>query len=236
MKPFITLATARTPDGSELSLHEHDQHFYLRVNRQPLMGTNASASEKALADLACEALRGKASARVLIGGLGFGFTLRRALERVTKDSAVHVAELLPIVVAWNREFLSAVNGSLLDDPRVTLFIEDVFEVLRRATPASYDAILLDVDNGPIAMVQDGNARLYERQGFALIHRALKPGGCVTFWSAKNDRAFASRLSRAGFAVNVVPAKPHERARRSTHTIFVARRGAWAARFAARRIW
>ena len=223
MKPFTTLATARTPDGSDLSLHGHDGHFYLRVNRRPLMGTNASASEKALADLGCDRLRGKSGASVLIGGLGLGFTLKRVLELTGEKAAVHVAELLPEIVVWNREFLGAVNGTLLDDPRVTLFIDDVYDVLKRAGPGSYDAILLDVDNGPVAMVRDGNSRLYERAGFDLITRALKPGGCVAFWSARNDRAFASRLAKAGFKVSVVSARPHERARRRTHAIFVAQR-------------
>lgn len=225
LKPFVTLATAITPDGAELSLHEHDRQFYLRVNRQPLMGTNASASEKTLADLGCEPLRGRAGTSVLIGGLGFGFTLKRVLELVVTGASVHVAELLPQVVAWNREFLRAVNGTLLDDPRVTIFIDDVFDVLRRAAPGSYDSILLDVDNGPIAMVHDANARLYQRQGFAIIHRALRPGARATFWSARNDRSFAARLAQAGFKVTVVAAKPHPRARRSTHTIFVAQRPA-----------
>ena len=223
MKPFTTLAQARTPDGADLTLHGHDGQFYLRVNRQPLMGTNASESEKVLAQLACQRLHGQPQKSVLIGGLGFGFTLRRVLELVGKDALVHVAELLPEEVAWNREHLAEVNGLLLDDKRVTVFIEDVFKVIARAAAAPYDAIMLDVDNGPIAMVQDGNARLYQDQGFAAITQALKPGGIVAFWSASPDRAFARRLEKAGFSVEVVAAKVHERARRSTHTIFVAKR-------------
>jgi len=160
MKPFLQLAQARTSEGAELTLHAHDTHFYLRVNRQPLMGTNASESEKVLAQLACARLSGKPEVRVLIGGLGFGFTLRRVLELVGADARVQVAELLPEVVAWNREFLSTVNGLLLQDSRVEVSVEDVFQVISRAPAAHYDAILLDVDNGPIAMVHDGNARLY----------------------------------------------------------------------------
>ncbi|MFO1485456.1 MAG: hypothetical protein U1F71_18990 [Verrucomicrobiaceae bacterium] len=223
MKPFFQLAQARTPEGAELTLHAHDMHFYLRVNRQPLMGTNASESEKVLAQLACDRLRGKAEMRVLIGGLGFGFTLRRVLELVGVDARVQVAELLPEVVAWNREFLSTVNGLLLQDSRVEIFVEDVFQVIARAPAAHYDAILLDVDNGPIAMVQDGNARLYQAQGFQAITHALKPGGRVAFWSASTDHAFAKRLSKAGFKVEVVAAKAYPQAKRSTHTIFVADR-------------
>ncbi len=223
LKPFTNLAQARTPDGEDLTLHGHDGHFYLRVNRQPLMGTNASESEKVLAQLACHRLQGQRDKSVLIGGLGFGFTLRRVLELMHKDALVHVAELLPEVVAWNREFLTEVNGLLLDDARVTVLVEDVFKVIARAASAPYDAIMLDVDNGPIAMVQDGNRRLYQDQGFTAITQALKPGGIVAFWSASNDHAFAKRLERAGFSVEVVAAKVHERAKRSTHTIFVAKR-------------
>jgi spermidine synthase len=160
---------------------------------------------------------------VLIGGLGFGFSLRQVLEIVGPEASVHVAELLPEVVAWNREYLSSVNGLLLDDSRVEIFIEDVFKVLSRAPAGHYDAILLDVDNGPIAMVQDGNARLYQTQGFAAITQALKPGGRVTFWSASTDHAFAKRLAKAGFKVETVAAKAYPQAKRGTHTIFVADR-------------
>jgi spermidine synthase len=126
-------------------------------------------------------------------------------------------------VAWNREYLSSVNGLLLDDSRVEIFIEDVFKVLSRAPAGHYDAILLDVDNGPIAMVQDGNARLYQAQGFAAITQALKPGGRVTFWSASTDHAFAKRLAKASFKVETVAAKAYPQAKRGTHTIFVADR-------------
>jgi spermidine synthase len=222
VKPYLTLAQARTAGGSELTLHSSDSHFFLRVNRQPLMGTNAAESEKMLAGLACERLTGK-SPRVLIGGLGFGFTLRRVLELAGKGAIVHVAELLPEVVAWNREFLGAVNGLLLDDPRVEVFVTDVYEMIARAPAASYDAILLDVDNGPVAMVQEGNARLYHAAGFDVITRALKPGGRVAFWSATPDAAFVKRLSKAGFTVATVSAKAYPQAKRCSHTIFVADR-------------
>lgn len=223
MKPFIQLAEARTPEGAVLTLHSHDTHFYVKVNRQPLMGTNASESEKVLAQLACAGLGDKKGARVLIGGLGLGFTLRRVLELVGKDAHVDVAELMPEIVAWNRDFLREVNGSLLGDPRVQVLMEDVFQVIARAPAGHYDAIMLDVDNGPVAMVQDGNERLYQTQGLGVITQALKPGGVVTFWSASQDRGFEKRLSKAGFSVEVVPAKAYPQAKRATHTIFVARR-------------
>lgn len=221
MKPLITLATARTPGGAELTLHSKDTHFFLRVNREPLMATNAPESEKVMAQLACENLRERTGVRILIGGLGFGFTLQRTLELIGPDATVQVAELLPEVVAWNREFLGHLNGPLLDDPRVHITIGDVFTLIAKARPAAYDAVLLDVDNGPSPMVQKDNARLYNARGLAAILRILKPGGRVTFWSASPDRAFAERLSKAGFAVQEVPAKAYEQAKRHAHTIFVA---------------
>ena len=224
MKPFTNIAETRTPDGDEMTLHGHDGHFYLRINRQPLMGTNASESEKVLATLACERVGKKPKARILIGGLGFGFTLRRVLELAPADAEVHVAELLPVIVDWNREYLRQVNGECLEDARVTVFVDDVYKVLARAEPP-YDAILLDVDNGPIAMVQDGNGRLYQSQGLSIITQALKKDGRVAFWSAAQDRPFEGRLKKAGFKVAVVPAKAYPQAKRSTHTIFVADRKA-----------
>ncbi len=224
MKPFLTLAQARTPEGAELTLHSHDSEFYIRVNRQPLMGTNASESEKVLAELACSRLRTEKTPRVLIGGLGLGFSLRRVLECVGPEAHVQVAELLPEVVAWNREFLTTVNGLLLDDPRVEISVTDVFQILAQAPAGHYDAILLDVDNGPIAMVKEGNGRLYQAQGLATISRALKPGGRVTFWSASQDSAFARRLAKAGFKVEIVGCKAYPQAKKKTHTIFVGDRG------------
>jgi spermidine synthase len=131
--------------------------------------------------------------------------------------------LLPEVVAWNRAFLAAVNGALLEDPRVEVTVGDVFQIITQAPAGTYDTILLDVDNGPIAMVQDGNGRLYQPHGFAAIIRALKPRGRVTFWSASPDPAFTKRLVQAGFKVEVVAAKAHAHARRSDHTIFAADR-------------
>lgn len=222
MNPFVTLARTQAPDGAELSLHQRGEEYFLRVNNQPLMATNAPESEKVLAQQACKRLYSR-PARVLIGGLGFGFSLRRVLEIVGKDSTVHVAELLPAVVQWNREFLGGVNGKLLDDPRVTIFVEDVFQVLERAKAEPYDAVLLDVDNGPVAMVQDQNGVLYHRRGLGVLWRALKPGGRAAFWSASDDAPFAARLAQAGFRVSTVPAKSHEHARRFDHLIFVGDR-------------
>jgi spermidine synthase len=225
MKPFVTIAQARTPEGAELSLHEHDQQFYLRVNRQPLMSTTATESERVMASLACDGLHLLPKARVLIGGLGFGFTLKQVLELVGKKAVVEVAELVPEVIAWNKEHLSHINGKLLSDPRVKILLADVFQVISKASEGTYQAILLDVDNGPVAMVKDGNARLYEREGLASVLRALKPGGIAAFWSASQDKKFAKRLTNAGFKVDVFSAKSHEQARRPSHTIFIGQKKA-----------
>ncbi len=223
MKPFRTLAETRTPDGARFSLHEHDGEFFLKLNGRQLMGSNNTVSEVLLADLACAFPAPRPAPRVLIGGLGLGFSLRRVLELVGPDGVVEVAELLPQVVTWNRELLGALNGPLLDDPRVETFTGDVFDCLQRAGDGRYDAILLDVDNGPTSLVQPQNARIYGRKGFTLVRRVLRPGGRVAFWSAEREGAFRASLARAGFRVEEVAAKAHERARRSAHYIYVGER-------------
>jgi spermidine synthase len=223
VQPFLTIAEAETAEGAKLTLHRRGQEFFLRVNGQALMGTNAPESERMLAELGCAGLRGKRGVRVLIGGLGFGFTLRAVLELLGEDGLVEVAELLPEVVAWNREHLAEVNGLLVDEPRVRMVLGDVYELMLKGEAERYDAILLDVDNGPVAMVQEGNGRMYQADGLAMIGRVLKPGGCVAFWSASGDPAFVRRLAKAGFAVQVEAVKAYAQAKRKVHTIFLGRR-------------
>ena len=223
VKPFRNLAQTRTPDGSQLTLHEHDGEYFLKLNGRQLMSTTATASELLLAQLPCDGLRGRADACVLIGGLGLGYSLQRVLELVGRRARVQMAELMPEVVAWNRDFLGAVNGRLLEDRRVETITGDVFDVIRRAGPAAYDAILLDVDNGPTSMIQVRNARLYNRRGLGLIARALKPGGKVSFWSAAPEAGFARSLAQAGLKAEAFPAKAHERAKRAAHMIYLAER-------------
>ena len=223
MQPFLTIAEAGTAEGAKLTLHRRGKEFFLRVNGQALMGTNAPESERMLAELGCAGLRGKRGVRVLIGGLGFGFTLRAVLELLGEDGLVEVAELLPEVVAWNREHLAEVNGLLVDDSRVRMVLGDVYDLMVKGEAERYDAILLDVDNGPVAMVQEGNGRMYQADGLAMIWRVLKPGGCVAFWSASGDPAFVRRLAKAGFAVQVEAVKAYAQAKRKVHTIFLGRR-------------
>jgi hypothetical protein len=220
MKPFQTLAKVRSPDGSFISLHEHDGEYYIKHNGRQLMSTIATVSELVLADLGCRQIRNLKAPRILIGGLGLGFTLKRVLEIAGPDAVVHVSEILPEVVSWNRDFLDKVNGALLRDPRVTVLPEDVFKVMRESKSQPYDSILLDVDHTPSSWVQVQNFRLYERAGFTAVTQALKPGGLVAYWSAGDEPEFAHRLRRAGFGVQTYEAKAHPTAKRAVHRIYL----------------
>jgi len=221
MKPSVVLAEAILPNKEKLSLRRHDGHYHIRVGGELLMSTTATASEAQMAELAHASLGAGAGKRVLIGGFGFGFTLRRVLQLVGPDVQVEVAELLPQIVAWNREHLQSVNGLLLDDPRVGILLEDVFAVLTRAAPATYDAVLLDVDNGPEALVDPRNERIYADPGLKTLSLAMRPGGRAVFWSAGTDASFLRRLTKAGFRAEAICAKAYPQAQVSTHTLFIA---------------
>lgn len=221
MKPTTTLASCKTPDGAPMLLQEHDGQHFLKIGGVQLMSTTASSSEQQMAEIACGHL--PAQPRILIGGLGFGFTLRRVLELSPPDAVVDVAELLEEIIDWNREHLQSVNGLLVDDPRVRIHTRDVFEIITRATEKPYHAILLDVDNSPDPLVQKGNARLYDKNGIQLIRTALHRGGRVVFWSANPDKHFAKSLEKVFTKVECVSAKAYPKAKRFTHTLFVADR-------------
>lgn len=223
MIPFRNLAEARTPDGSRLTLHEHDGDYFIKLDGRQLMSSTSTASELLLSDLACDHLTRHREPRILIGGLGLGFSLQRVLEMLGDGAVVDVAELVPEVITWNRELLDAVNGRLLADPRVNIIVADVFAVLRGAKHGSYNAILLDVDNGPTSFVQTKNARIYKRRGLDLIRNTLAPSGRVAFWSADAEPAFLETLRRSGFAASEYPAKANERAKRFAHRIYVGER-------------
>ncbi len=216
MKPTTTLAEMMGPDGEVMLLQEHDGEYFLKIGGVTLMSTTAFSSEQTMAELGC-GVGGKQ--RVLIGGLGFGFTLKRVLELVSDDSEVVVAELLPEMVEWNRKHLREVNGTLLDDPRVTVEVMDVFELMKKG--GCFDAILLDVDNSPDPLVQKGNGRLYRHKGVEIARGAVKGGGRVVYWSAHEDRGFVGLLRKIFREVEAVPAKAYPKAKRYTHTLFLA---------------
>jgi spermidine synthase len=221
VKPNIRLAETTTPDGGRLILYEYDESFCIRLNGQILIHSAAAASELLLGELAAQRLSRLTAPRILIGGLGLGFTLKSVLDRVGPAAKVQVAELVPKVVDWNRQFMSRLNGALLDDPRVEVLVADVWKFLTRVSEPSYDALLFDVDNGPKALVQKQNARLYSRNGLDRIAAALKAGGRAVFWSADPAPEFSHRLVGAGFRVKTVPARLYATAQHCAGTIFVA---------------
>ena len=192
MKPRIQIAATRTPDGSEVVLYRHDRDFTITVDRQELMMSRAHESELALARIGCARVAGHRNPRVLIGGLGMGYTLRQALDMLKPDATVVVAELLPEVVRWNHDYLGDLTGHPLRDRRVAVRIGDVAGLIR-ASPNAFDALLLDIDNGTSAVTDAGNDRLYTREGIRSCLGALHAKGCLAVWSAFRDVRFERRL-------------------------------------------
>jgi spermidine synthase len=221
MKPNILLAETTTPNGARMTLVEHDGSYCIRVNGQQLMHSSVATSEIELGRLGVERLVNRSlPAKVLIGGLGLGFTLKSVLAHTGPRTAVQVSELFPQIVAWNRTFLAGLNGSALADKRVTVLAQDVRGIIHRAARAPFDAIVLDIDNGTTAMVKDENNQLYSERGMLQIAAALKPGGRTAIWSACADAAIEQRLKRAGLIVQAVPAKLYPKAKRSTYMIYL----------------
>lgn len=220
MIPRELVATAEMPDGGgEIRLLRHGSDFSIMLGRIELMNSRMSGSEEALATLTCARLALRPAPRLLIGGLGMGFTLRAALAQAGKDAAFIVAELVPAVVAWARGPLAPLFGDSLADPRVTIVEDDVGALIRSAH-GHYDAILLDVDNGPDALTRKANDWLYAAKGLDAARAALRPGGVLAIWSAYPDRPFSGRLRRAGFAVEEVKTRARQ-GRGAHHIIWLA---------------
>lgn len=223
MLPRETLATARVPDGDELTLVSHGRDFIIMLGRDELMGTRMQFSEEQLAELTLARLSA-GRPRVLIGGYGMGFTFRAALAKLPEGGEVVVAEIVPEILDWAKGPLAHLTGDSLDDPQGQVILCDVAALIDDAndgTCRKFDAILLDVDNGPDGIVRDPNYRLYTRTGLAKAKEALRPGGILAIWSAASDHKFTRRLMDAGYEVEVreVRARPGNKGPR--HTIWFA---------------
>ncbi len=233
MDDWDLLEHEHLPDNQgTLYLLERDGEFTIHVDGNELMAHGLHGSEDALADLACDELEELDAARILVGGLGMGFTLAAVLRRVGPAGIATVAELVPSVVRWNQSYpaMAAAAGNPLDDPRVVVHVGDVCELVEQP-PAPWSAILLDVDNGPFDLTHEDNSWLYSRRGLTAAFEALIPGGILAIWSADNDPRLTQRLRRAGYDVRVVPF--HEAGRRTpdrsgTQVLWVARRPTAAA--------
>ena len=220
MNPWVLLDEVDVPgDGGAMKLYQRAFEFSISVKNEELMNSRMHGSEDALAELACERLAGRQHPRVLIGGLGMGFTLRAALDHLGEQSEVVVAELVPAVVQWNRTHLAELAGRPLEDARTTVRESDVGLVIKEKAGA-YDAILLDVDNGPDALTHAGNDRLYTHGGIAAAKNALTPGGFLGVWSAEPDKSFTKRLRGSGFKVEEITVRARGTKGRR-HTIWLA---------------
>ncbi|HQX82658.1 MAG TPA: hypothetical protein PKW63_12925, partial [Vicinamibacterales bacterium] len=221
MKPWKLLGESQTPDGTRLTLMEHDRDLVILANGKMLMSSRAHGSEEELAALACKHLATAESPRVLVGGLGLGYTLRATLDLLPPTASVVVGELVAGVVEWNRGPLGPLANHPLDDRRVKVIIDDVGKTMR-LDREGFDAILLDVDNGPDAFTATGNAALYANDGVLSALRALRPDGVLAVWSAWEDRKFEQRLRWAGFTVTVHRMRARLKRGGPRHTIFVGK--------------
>lgn len=219
MKPFETLDTFTTPAGQRLTLHRRGDDHYIDLDGHELMSTRVHSSETALGTLGCDRWRDAEAPRVLIGGLGLGYTLTAALQALPPDAEVVQVEVFPVVVEWHRCQLKDLAVPL-GDPRLRIEIGDIVQIIARHRGKPYDAILLDTDNGPDATCIGTNASLYDDTGIELIKAALAPRGTLAVWSAHRDRAFVRRLRNAGFRVREETVRGH-RGKGPRHTIFLA---------------
>jgi len=219
MLPWVHLDTAAVPGGGELKLMRRGNEFSILAGSVTLMNSRMSGSETVLAELACDRLRGRRNCSMLIGGYGMGFTLRAALSGLGLDARILVAELVPAVVDWARGPMAELTAGCLDDSRVGIRNADVGEVIASAR-SRFDAILLDVDNGPDGLSRSANDRLYDMRGLEAARRALRPKGLLAVWSAAPNKAFRRRLGQAGFAVDEIEARANK-GRGARHVVWIA---------------
>jgi len=220
MKPRIRIATAQTPDGGEMELFQHDRNFSININGQELMNSLHHESELELARLGCAHLTDRKSATVLIGGLGMGYTLRQTLDMVSPQAKVVVGELLAPVIEWNKEFLGQLNSYPQKDDRVDVQAGDVLKLILNSK-SQFDAILLDIDNGPAAMTDSGNFRLYGQVGIEACQHALRKGGVLAVWSSEPSKKFEKLLMTCGFHVTRFRVPAYKGSKTLSRFVFVA---------------
>lgn len=224
MKPWELLDSVAVPgDGGELRLYRRDEEFSIRADRIELMNSRQHGSEEALAEMSCARIAHRPRARVLVGGLGMGYTVAAALEHSGADSQIVVAELVPAVVKWNRGPLAELAGRPIENERVMVREIDVVQILK-AERKAFDAILLDVDNGPEGLTRTKNNWLYSREGLATAYAALRPASVLGVWSVTANTAFLRRLQETGFKVEQSRVRSRGPLRGSQHTIWIAQRG------------
>ena len=221
MIPWKEIDRVNVPGNEgEITLLQRGTEFSIRIAGTELMNSRVHGSEDALAELACHRMTDRTGVQILIGGLGMGYTLCAALEHSGPDAQVTVAELVPAVVQWNREHLGHLAGMPLSDPRTAVRQDDVANVIQEKK-SSWDAILLDVDNGPDGLTQTANDRLYSSKGLAQAFWALRPGGILAVWSCASDEAFTLRLKRCGFKTQKIGVRARKSKKGSRHTIWLA---------------
>lgn len=220
MIPRELIGEAEVPGGAPLRLFRRGSDFMIVLERNELMSTRMHGSEVALGTMACDRLAGHKSPHLLIGGYGMGYTLRAVLGQLGPTARVTVVELVPGIIAWARGPMAAVTAGCLDDPRVTVTVGDVGASMAQST-AQFDAILLDVDNGPDGLTRAANDGLYSPQGLANAKQDLRPGGILAVWSAAPDTAFGRQLERGGFSVETVKVRARETGKGATHIIWFA---------------
>ena len=218
MKRLERLAQARTPNGTLIALYRHDGAYLIRADGVELMSTRRHLSEDRLAEVACAPLQQVPAVRVLIGGLGLGFTLRAALRQLRDDAEIVVAELLAEVIAWNRDPRYGLSIEAMSDRRVRVVHDEVIHVLQ-ANPGGFDAIMLDTDNGPDAMLMSENASLYAMRGIRDTVAALRAGGSIVYWSVGDDAGFERMLRGSGLVVRTLHVRAHDTAG-PIHTLYV----------------
>jgi spermidine synthase len=221
MVPWKLLDTATMPDGGgDLRLMQRGAEFSIMSGSIELMNSRLSGSEEALATISCERITGRPQPHILIGGLGMGFTLRAALGELGPKAKVTVAELVPSVVEWAKGPMADLSAASLADPRVGIHLGDVGDLIRSAAGA-YDAILLDVDNGPEGLTRAANDMLYDLRGLAQARRALRAGGVLAVWSSAPNPAFTQRLRKAGYRVEEIRVRPRAGRGGARHIIWTA---------------